>query len=356
MTAAPFRIPTELQDFTATVKQPMARREDCLVSTALLFAHLANARCLPLVEFSQRRADAAEYFRGAEVRGHTFEDLCAKFMLMLGDDEGSLVQRSKWMPTARLWRLILLQNPDGSFDLTDSLAFALEAHAGPLPPAKSRAEAVASGLLSKLRLLVAPPEDLDDLVDGEEEEDEQLEAEDAAQPAGTAASLKDDPLTFTADAILRAMPGRLERYVRRDSSRRRLWATLLALSWLEESHATWLVDEEEGRTIVDACHAYIDTVVARQRRLDRPHRLARLQRDAARALRRWRAATQYAMQRARDSEALVRQNAVVRIQNAGTRIVKSMMTDHDTFSTFLDTDGFIQRWQRFMSACCPRSP
>ena len=346
-TAAPVRIPTELQDFTAGVKQPLARREDCLVSTALLFAHMANARCLPLVEFSQRRADATDYFRGVAVRGHTFEDLCAKFMLMLGDDSGSLVGRSKWMATARLWRLILLQNPDGSFDMTDSLAFALEAHAGPLPPATSRAEAVASGLLSKLRLLVAPPDDLDDLVDGAEEEDEKLRGEDAAQPAG-AAALKDDPLTFTADTMLRAMPSRLERYVRRDSSRRRLWATLLALSWLEESHATWLVDEEEGKTIVDACHAYIDSVVARQRRLDRPHRLSRLRRDAERALRRWKAATQHAMQRARDSDALVRQNALVRVQNAGSRIVKSMMTDHDTFSTFLDTDGFIQRWQRFM--------
>ena len=343
-------VPTspEQHDGTVHVRSRRADREDCLVSTALIFAHMANARCLPLVEFSQRRADAAEYFHSTAVRGHSFEDLCAKFMLMLGDDAGSLVGRSKWMATARLWRLILLQNPDGSFDLTDSLAFALEAHAGPLPPAKSRAEAMASGLLSKLRLLVTPPDDMDDLIDGEEEEDEQLEAEDATQPQ-VAASLTDDPLTFTADAILRAMPCRLKRHVRRDESQRKLWATLLALSWLEDSHATWLVDDEKGRTIVDACHAYIDTVVATKKRLlHRPHRLARLRREAALALRRWKAATQYAMQRARDSDALARQNALVRVQNAGSRIVKSMMTDHDTFSTFLDTDGFIQRWQRFM--------
>ena len=348
--AVPLRIATDVYDFAFTEARPLqlpVPLRDSLVSTALVFAHLANSRCLPIVEFCNRRADAAAHFRGASVRGHTFEDLLGKFMLMLGDDDGSLVVRAKWMSTARLWRLILLQNPDGSFDLNDSLAFALEAHAGPLPPKKSKAEAMAEGMLAKIRLLLSPPDDLDDLFEGEEVE-ETLRDGDRDGVDSLPTNATDDPLTFKAETVLRAMPRRMERYIKSAEVRQRVWATLLALSWLQQSEATWLMDEEGTTTIVDACHAYLDYVAARQRRLNRQQRLASLEQEAEIALRRWRVAAQYAMERARSSGALAKQNALVRFQNAGTRIIKSMMTDHDTFSTFLDTDGFIQRWQRFM--------
>ena len=348
--AVPLRIATDVYDFAFTEARPLqlpVPRRDSLVSTALVFAHLANARCLPIVEFCKRRADAAAHFGDANVRGHTFEDLLGKFMLMLGDDDGSLVVRAKWMSTARLWRLILLQNPDGSFDLNDSLAFALEAHAGPLPPKKSKAEAMAEGLLAKIRLLLSPPDDLDELFEGEEE-DTTLQDGDRDGVDSLPTNATDDPLTFRAETVLRAMPKRMERYIKVPEVRQRVWATLLALAWLEEAEATWLMDEEGTTTIVDACYAYFDFVATRQRRLNRHNRLASLHREAEVALRRWRVAAQYAMERARNSDALAKQNALVRFQNAGTRIIKSIMTDHDTFSTFLDTDGFIQRWQRFM--------
>jgi len=324
------------------------RREDCLVSSALLFAHIANARCLPLVDFCNRRARTGEYFRGVTIRGRSFEDLCGMFMLMLGDDNGSLIARSKWMKTSRMWRLILLQNPDGSFDASDSLAFALEAHAGPLPPKQSASGAMASGVLSKLRLLFAPPDDLDELVDGEEEANERVNDNDVASVSGIPANATDDPLTFAAATVTRAMPKRMERYIKAPEVQQRVWATLLALVWLEESDSSWLLDEEGSSTIVDACYSYLDTMAARHRRLRKHNRLSHLHREAGVTLHRWRAASQYAMQQARNSDGLAPQNAMVRLQNAVSRIVKSMMTDHDTFSTFLDTDGFIQRWQRFM--------
>jgi hypothetical protein len=343
----PVFVAAELFDYAPAEALPFPRREDCLVSTALLFAHMANARCLPIVDFCNIRALTGEYFRGTTVRGHSFEDLCGKFMLMLGDDDGSLVVRSKWMKTSRMWRLILLQNPDGSFDVSDSLAFALEAHAGPLPPRQSSTEATASGVLSKFRMLLSPPDDLDELVDGEEEANERVNDNDLASARGIPVNAMDDPLTFAAATVVRAMPKRMERYIKPVDVRQRVWATLLALVWLEESDSSWLLDKEGTITIVDACHSYLNAIAAHHRRLGR-HKLRHLHREAGLTLRRWRAATQYAMQQARNSDGLARQNAMVRMQNAVSRIVKSMMTDHDTFSTFLDPDGFIQRWQRFM--------
>ena len=81
------------------------------------------------------------------------------------------------------------------------------------------------------------------------------------------------------------------------------------------------------------------------------------------------------MKQLRDAEVVSRFNALTHFQRASARIVRSLMTDHryvceyacalraaarrlslmllttctrSTFATFLDTDGYIQRWQRFM--------
>ena len=40
--------------------------------------------------------------------------------------------------------------------------------------------------------------------------------------------------------------------------------------------------------------------------------------------------------------------ALTHLQRASARVVRSVMTDHSTFAVFLDTTGYLARWQRFM--------
>ena len=65
------------------------------------------------------------------------------------------------MQTARLWRFVLLQREEGCWDLTDSLAFALEAHEG-RPPPKQKKER--KGFQALVTLFVGDG-DLDDNLD-----------------------------------------------------------------------------------------------------------------------------------------------------------------------------------------------
>ncbi len=246
-----------------------------------------------------------------------------------------------------MWRLVLLQRTAGYWELSESLAFALEAHAGPLPPAgKPRA----SSAFAKMRMLLDPPDDLDDLIDGEEQ-DTEFEAEEEDHHS---TSMNDCPLTFTRAAVLRRMPHELLKALPDVHGRERLWATVLALAGLQKSDAGWLRSggDEPARTVVDAAREYIAGICAHNRLVRRLVRKGVLAAAAEKALKRWKAATEYAIQQSRDADVVTRFNAVAHVQRAGSRIVKSIMTDHDTFSTFLDENGFIMRWQASCSERC----
>ncbi len=330
----------EAFDLLPGSEKPRAER---MVGTALMFAHLANQRAMPLTLLSARRGAASAYFGGVRLPGidHDFDALCAIFMLMLCSDEaGSLTQRAKWLRTARLWRLVLLQRSDGAWELSESLAFALEAHAGPLPPADKKARR--GGLMSKLQLLIDPPDDLDDLFDGPEQDT--LVDDDAPREGH---SVDDCPLTFSRAAMLRRMPPALLKAVPNAAQRERLWATVLAVVALEKSDASWLIsdEDEDERTLVDAGRDFIYAKCEDNKRLRKMVASGALYDAADKALRRWKASTEYAIELARYADAVAQQNVVAHVQRAGSRVIKSIMTDHDTFSTFLDADGFIQRWQ-----------
>jgi len=89
-----------------------------MVGTAIVLAHIANQRALSVVELGARRAAASKLFHGVRVDGidHNFDSLMSCFMLMLGCDAGGLCISKSWLLSARLWRLVLLQHADGSWD------------------------------------------------------------------------------------------------------------------------------------------------------------------------------------------------------------------------------------------------
>ena len=180
---------------------------ETLVGTALVFAFLANAKVLPVVEYSRRFSAAASHFAGVTVKGidRDFEALHAMFLVMLSP--GNLTGRADWLEKSRLWRFILLQRTDGGWDLNGSLAFALQAHEGARPPRKPPQ--------SKLRAFITTQlgdDDFDDALDDALEDamtssDDEEPDETAMQThAATVRHVKDCPLTFTEAAVRHRLP------------------------------------------------------------------------------------------------------------------------------------------------------
>lgn len=86
----------------------------------------------------------------------------------------SLLPRTgkKWLPRARLWRLILLQHPDGYWDASEGVALALNAHRDDADdsndcPLSAQAEAI-SDTLPEIVLSAAEPEGAEPLSPEEE--------------------------------------------------------------------------------------------------------------------------------------------------------------------------------------------
>jgi hypothetical protein len=188
---------------------------NAMVGTALMFAFLANKRVLPVAELSIRLSAAREFFRGKRVPGtdHDFDSLLPKFMVLLGCEAGALVARAKWMQTARLWRMLLLQRDNGCFDLTDSLGFALEAHEGQPPLAKPKER---KGLTALATLCLGDGDLEDDMDDAA---DETLDTDDEASPTEDTKQAKvqelrntrakDCPISFSAAAVRCSIPAAL---------------------------------------------------------------------------------------------------------------------------------------------------
>ena len=178
------------------------------VGTALVLAWLANTNTIPSLELARLRSAAVEHFRGVLLHGidHTFERLICLFTVMFLP--GNLNCQSDWMIKARLWRFILLQRADGGWDLTESLAFALEAHAGQLPPVPEKS--VLRRRIEALLRFVLPflvEQDID--VDEDDGDDQETYSRAAKAKRHGAREIDDCPLTFSAAAIMHAMPSEL---------------------------------------------------------------------------------------------------------------------------------------------------
>ena len=186
-------------------------RQSQLVGTALVFAFMSNTKTLPVAELAKRTAAASEHLAGVRLPGidRGFDELLGLFKVMLSP--GNLSSRGDWLEKSRLWRLILLQRSDGGFDINESLAFALQAHEGAVPPREKPT--------SKLRQLIAAfleDDDLDDVIDEGMSDDEsdkvsvaEEEEEKLRQTLG--GHVNDCPLSFSSRAVQQRLPKALAR-------------------------------------------------------------------------------------------------------------------------------------------------
>ncbi len=190
-------------------EEEAASRASQLVGTALVFAFMSNCKTLPVAEMKKRVADASAYLADVRVPGidHGFDELYGIFIVMLS--AGNLSSRGDWLEKSRLWRLILLQRADGGYDLSESLAFALQAHEG-VPPPRPKPD-------SKLRQLISAfleEDDFDDVIDEAMSDDasdkgnkkEEEEEEEARRLNKLADHVNDCPLTFSGRAMQQRLP------------------------------------------------------------------------------------------------------------------------------------------------------
>ena len=244
-----------------------AVRQNQLVGTALVFAFLSNTKTLPVAELAKRTAAASAHLAGVRLPGidRGFDELLPLFLVMLSP--GNLSSRGDWLEKSRLWRLILLQRADGGFDCNKSLAFALQAHEGAVPPREKPA--------SKLRQLIAAfleDDDFDDVIDeamSDEESDkvsEVDEAEKLQQKLG-GVPVNDCPLSFSSRAVQQRLPKALSRVNKEREARNAAAAVAAAEARQRQEErraAAELVSREQSRTRDYAVSRAVAKVVEQQ--------------------------------------------------------------------------------------------
>jgi sugar lactone lactonase YvrE len=276
-----------------------------VAGTALMFAFFKNTRLISDAELAMRQCESASYFCDSDIEDGVFEDLISKFQLMLGEEMGSLAVRDSWMPTARLWQLALLQSADGSWAISDSLAAAMQ-------------------------------------------------AQDEGTEDSTPGFEVDSPLASSRAAISRSLPPALAQSAcaHCDVSEEaidvdRIWATALAIKVCESLNCCMLVDDE--RTFVDRGQEYLNDMACQHVSLAallRPG--AEVDVAAAAVVAAWQDLSTRLISSVRDCDTVKRFSLLSQVQQGVTRVVKSLTSEHETFSTFLDPGGCLFRWQRFM--------
>ena len=333
-----------------------AFKEERMTGTALVLAFLSVNNQLPTAELTHRKEAAAEFFRDTRVPGvhHDFEALLRLFMGMLFD--GNLGQRQKWLQKARMWRTVLLQHDDGSWGLSQGLAAAVEAHspcdgitAATKLPGKP-------GPLARILALVSASAGEGDLDTSPETLDSasvaQLYAGDEdAQRAHDTNPRSDDPMHFSQAAMAAAMPHSLAALAPAGLPVSRIWATLLASVTLEELEICWLASDEEEpveSTVVDHADAYLRSQAELHPALDELLRTGQLHWAARQARARWVRLMEAKITAVRKADVTVGNRVIEYTERASARVVLSLMTEHEQFSTFLDETAGLMRWQRWM--------
>ena len=264
--------------------------------------------------------------------------------------------RKKWLQKARMWRAVLLQRGDGSWGLSQSLATAVEAHA-PCDAVVTKASAGKASAFARVLALVSAAagegEDLDtapDMADAGAAVELYAGDEDAMRIVDSSPR-SDDPMHFSQAAMAAAMPQPLALLAGQGVPVSRVWATLLAMVALEELEICWLASEEEDpveRTVVDSADGYLRAQAELHPALDEMLRTGQLQLAARRTRARWVRLMEAKISAVRTADVTVGNRVIEYSERASARVVLSMMTEHEQFSTFLDEAAGLMRWQRWM--------
>ena len=285
--------------------------------------------------------------------------------------------RVGWLQRARLWKLILSQNVEGSWEATSTTAFSLEARSlhemHELPTTWATrgqdfvrgfmealgedqmldvhevAEAIAAARESKAGTKLHAEDEIDDVADEEQRSH----------------TVFDCPLTNSGAAITATLP-RVLRALRDEQSGvmvERVWATMCVIAFLERQSVMWLWGDGDGyyfegeeRTIVDAGREWIERHTAEQPALARVIRGPELWKQAGHTVHLWHRASEARVSELRASKAIRAQMGLSHAHRTLVSIMRALLTQHKTFSTVLSEplEG-LQRWQSAYAAAGERA-
>lgn len=336
------------------------------VGTALVLAFIQVAQLLPVRELATLVSAAVAYFKEtATPAGRDFSSTQTDFVTMLSP--GILNGESRWLQRARLFKLILSQRADGSFGVSSTTAFALEAR--PVADTKQLRRKLMS-CLNAFAGVVDEEEDLglagaddalqvtgrpssgaiDDIsiVDSQEHELAEMDVVQDAHP-----DITDCPLTCPEEAITESMPRAL-RALSADAQPARVWCTLCCIAVLERMNTSWIAGdgdlyEPQEKTIVDSAYEWIAVMMETQPALAAALEEGAVLKKAQWVTKKWHLAFVRRVDELRRAEAVRSQLPRRHIHRLFTNLTRAVVTKHSTMATFLSEplEG-LQRWQMFM--------
>ena len=235
---------------------------------------------MPVAQQAERGSAAARHFDGVRTAfGRDFATTRTDFVTLLSP--GVLNMNKKWLPRARLWRLILSQNTAGYWCASSTTALALVARDS--EEVESLPETLLSRIVGMLKGLTDTAteaevvsdnisgvsgvgarrehDDLDDLFDtlpGGASDDEMPPSQNDKRPRKLFDS-SDDPIACSVGAIGRAMPAALAKLKASDPSSPvtllRVWTTMCCIAVLERQNVSWVWGDGDLYDPTERCAA-----------------------------------------------------------------------------------------------------
>ena len=351
-------------------------RLELFVGTALIVSFLQVAQLLPVVEIVKLKGAAKRYFGDfVTPAGWDFNKTCTDFVTLTSP--GILNGTHRWLPRARLWRLILSQSTEGYWEASTTTAFAVEARgleeiADIKQTFMKRMSMLCGAFMAEGAEIASGDSDavgvdahneestLDDfLATGQLAKRTGKVETDDMRPVGKGtgapevsrassllmhgnASIEDCPLTSSPEALNSSMPVRLAEVgqVDPDAQVQRVWATLCCTASLQRLNMCWLFGNgllypAEEHTIVDAAHIWLRKHAEKHPKLQEALADGKLLGRAKNVTALWHRANETRVEQLRRSEGIRDIMTMSHLHRSINNVVRAMFTKHDTFSCFL---------------------
>jgi hypothetical protein len=257
----------------------------------------------------------------------------------------SIVTCSFFLPQARLWRLILAQNIDGSWDVSSTTALALQARTtGEVADLKP---SWLDRLKERLSDAVDVTSDLlnNDLVGavrgGAQQSVGDVQQADEAprltpdSPVSAPDEVNDDPLFCSPSAVVASMPPRLSALRAEGMNVERVWTTLTCIAFLETLNCCWLWTDGdlypvEERTMVDAAREWLQAYAKERPTLALALEDGALAKAASRTVLQWHKAWEGRVNELRRTDAITDHHGRSHLHRAAVELMRAITTKHGT--------------------------
>jgi len=343
---------TPVTPFSHAIHAPHAPLDEFL-GTALVLACLHAQLLMPLERVKALSAAARRHFAGVHtLAGRDWDFVKDTFTSAF---DGNLNQRERWLFTARLIKLVLCQTPDGAFDASSSVAFAV------LARQNAEVETILNKTTLSRRLYmhmerwmssVGLIEDVGVASQPALPGGVRKAAEPAELTALRSSEVTDCPLTFSVLAFHESLPPALADLAP-EAQALRVWTTMCCVASMQCWRVSWLwgsgyLYPRVSRTVVDAAREWVERRAAAHPALARALADKSVFKEAKRVSGLWALAWQQRVHATRQADALTSSMWRDHAERIGSKVLYAVSNKHGTFKCFLQSAGVERRWQSFM--------